>query len=112
MIPIFLLALPLLEIAAFVVVGSAIGVLGTIGLVLASSVLGIVLLRHQARALGVFSIVVGAISLAAFVLYVSGTYFGIGRGIIERVVAYPQTIWYVAMGFAILRRWTPGLLSA
>lgn len=47
MIPIFLLALPLLEIAAFVVVGSAIGVLGTIGLVLASSVLGIVLLRTR-----------------------------------------------------------------
>jgi UPF0716 protein FxsA len=45
LIPILLLALPLLEIATFVVVGSAIGVLPTLGLVLASSVLGAVLLR-------------------------------------------------------------------
>jgi UPF0716 protein FxsA len=45
LIPILLLALPLLEIATFVVVGSAIGVLPTLGLVLASFVLGAVLLR-------------------------------------------------------------------
>jgi UPF0716 protein FxsA len=47
LIPLFLLALPLLEIATFVIVGSQIGVLATIGLVLASVVLGMVLLRTQ-----------------------------------------------------------------
>lgn len=45
MIPIILLLLPLLEIATFVIVGGAIGVLPTIALVVASAVLGAVLLR-------------------------------------------------------------------
>jgi UPF0716 protein FxsA len=42
-----LLALPLLEIAGFVIVGREIGALATIGLVLASSIAGGMLLRHQ-----------------------------------------------------------------
>lgn len=47
MLPLLFLALPLLEIAGFVVVGSEIGVLGTIGLVLLSAVVGSILLRVQ-----------------------------------------------------------------
>lgn len=46
-LPILLLALPLAEIAGFVIVGREIGALATIGLVLATSVLGGVLLRIQ-----------------------------------------------------------------
>lgn len=44
---IFVLLLPLLEIAGFVVVGSRIGALATVGLVVASAILGAVLLRVQ-----------------------------------------------------------------
>lgn len=47
MIALLLLAFPLIEIAMFVIVGQAIGVFPTIGLVLASFVLGVVLLRTQ-----------------------------------------------------------------
>jgi UPF0716 protein FxsA len=46
-LPLFLLALPLLEIAGFVIVGREVGVLATVGLVLASSLAGVLLLRHQ-----------------------------------------------------------------
>lgn len=46
-LPLLLLALPLLEIAGFVVVGRQIGALATVGLVLASSIAGSLLLRHQ-----------------------------------------------------------------
>jgi len=46
-LPLFVLALPLLEIAGFVIVGRQIGALATVGLVLASSVAGALLLRHQ-----------------------------------------------------------------
>ncbi len=74
--------------------------------------LGVVLLRHDARGLGTFSIAVGALSLTAFVLYVTGTYFGLGRGIIERVVAYPQTLWYAVMGIALLRTRTSAFRTA
>jgi len=47
LLPIIILAWPLVEIAGFVVVGSQIGVLATIGLVLATTILGGVLLRVQ-----------------------------------------------------------------
>jgi UPF0716 protein FxsA len=46
-IPLFLLALPFLEIAGFVIVGSQIGVLYTLALVIASGILGAILLRVQ-----------------------------------------------------------------
>ena len=46
-IPLFLLALPLLEIAGFVLVGRQIGVLPTLGLVIATGIAGTILLRHQ-----------------------------------------------------------------
>lgn len=45
--PIFLLALPLAEIAGFVIVGKWVGVLGTLGLIILSGILGAALLRIQ-----------------------------------------------------------------
>ncbi len=47
LIPLFVLALPFIEIAGFVIVGKQIGVLATLGLVIAAAVLGIILLRVQ-----------------------------------------------------------------
>ncbi|PSH63834.1 membrane protein FxsA [Phyllobacterium brassicacearum] len=46
-VPLFLLALPFLEIAGFIVVGGKIGVLATLGLVILSIFLGVFLLRLQ-----------------------------------------------------------------
>jgi UPF0716 protein FxsA len=46
-VPLFLLALPFLEIAGFIVVGSKIGVLATLGLVFLSIFVGVFLLRLQ-----------------------------------------------------------------
>lgn len=46
-IPLFLLALPLLEIAVFILVGSQIGVLATVMLVVATTIAGSLLMRLQ-----------------------------------------------------------------
>ncbi len=46
-IPLFLLVLPLLEIAGFVVVGRQIGVLATLGLIVATGIAGAMLMRFQ-----------------------------------------------------------------
>ncbi|MDR7033797.1 FxsA family protein [Mesorhizobium sp. BE184] len=46
-LPLLVLALPILEIAGFVVVGREIGVLATVGLVLLSALVGTFLLRQQ-----------------------------------------------------------------
>lgn len=47
LLPFFLLILPLAEIAVFVMVGSEIGVFPTVGLVIATTVAGSILLRVQ-----------------------------------------------------------------
>lgn len=47
LLPLLFLVLPLAEIAGFVVVGSEIGVLATIGLIIGTTVLGAILLRVQ-----------------------------------------------------------------
>jgi len=47
LVPLFILVLPLIEIAGFVLVGSQIGVLATIGLVLLSAIVGSMLMRVQ-----------------------------------------------------------------
>ena len=49
----------------------------------------------------IYSFVTGAIALLGFALYVSGFYFG-GRGTMERIAAWPQTIWYMTTGALIL----------
>ena len=45
------IALPLMEIAGFVLVGKALGVLGTLGLVLLSGLVGVLVLRAKGMAL-------------------------------------------------------------
>lgn len=47
LIPLFLLALPFLEIAGFIIVGNEIGVLATLGLIILAIFVGVFLLRFQ-----------------------------------------------------------------
>lgn len=54
------------------------------------------------RGFALFTLATGLVTLAAFILYVAGIYPG-GRGTIERVAAWPHTIWYMATGVLILR---------
>lgn len=63
--------------------------------------LGAVLWRTQ-RTFALYTIATGALALAAFILYVAGIY-PFGRGAIERIAAWPHTIWYIVTGFLILR---------
>ena len=42
--------------------------------------------------------VLGFLTLAALVLYASGTYLGVGPGGMERMVAYPAVIWVIGLG--------------
>ena len=48
--------------------------------------------------LRVFSVCLGALALVALVAYANSHYLGLGEGGIERVVAYPQTIWLIGFG--------------
>jgi hypothetical membrane protein len=70
---------------------------GGIGIML----LGFALWKTQ-RLLAVFSLLVGAIGFLGFFLYGNQVYFGLGRGIMQRVLAYPATIWLIVLGLTML----------
>jgi hypothetical membrane protein len=53
--------------------------------------------------LRLYSISSGAVGLVAFLIFLTHTYLGLGLGGMERVVAYPQTIWLIVFGFYVSR---------
>ncbi len=68
---------------------------GNLGLV----ILGLVL--DVPNSLRLFTFLAGVISLAAFGLFSLHFYLGLGIGGMERIVAYPQTVWLIAFGVYI-----------
>ncbi len=49
-----------------------------------------------------FSICLGVLALAALVAYESSHSVGLGHGGLERVVAFPQTVWLIVIGVFML----------
>jgi hypothetical membrane protein len=71
--------------------------IGNVGLV----ILGLVLdLDKKFKA---YTLISGIVALAALPLFYTGHYLGLGFGGMERVVAYPQTIWLIAFGAYVSR---------
>lgn len=50
-----------------------------------------------------FSVTLGAAALTALVFFVAQNYLGLGIGGLERIVAYPQSIWLMVFGFYMSR---------
>lgn len=69
--------------------------IGNLGLIVLGTVLDL------PRTLRYYTLLSGYISLVAFVLFVSHTYLGLGIGGMERIVAYPQTMWLIIFGIYI-----------
>lgn len=53
--------------------------------------------------LRVYSVLSGLVGLGGLVLFASDTYLGLGKGGMERITAYPQTIWLIAFGLYMSR---------
>lgn len=62
------------------------------------AVSAIISYRITRRPLSYFSVVLGVIALAALVLYFSHYDLGIGRGGMERMIAYPSLVWVLGFG--------------
>lgn len=71
--------------------------LGNVGLVVLGSVL------DMPKTLRFYTLISGVIALLALVAYGLHQYFGLGEGGMERLVAYPQTIWLIVFGMYISR---------
>lgn len=61
------------------------------------------------RSVRVFSVLAGSVALVALVSYASNHNWGLGQGGMERVVAYPQTLWFVVIGAYFLVQGTTTL---
>ena len=77
--------------------GLAIG-LGNVGIF----ILGAVLAKVP-EAMRRYMLVFSVISLTALVLFARHKYFGVGPGTMERLAAYPQTIWLITFGLYVWR---------
>ena len=69
--------------------------LGNIGLV----VLGLSL--DLPKSLRIYTVISGVVSLIALIPFMAHQYLGLGFGGMERIVAYPQTIWLIVFGIYI-----------
>jgi hypothetical membrane protein len=66
--------------------------LGNIGFLIAG------LRMRLPKTIKIYTVVAGLSSLFAFCLFVSDHYVGLGEGGMERIVAYPQTLWLIIVG--------------
>jgi hypothetical membrane protein len=57
--------------------------------------------------LRLYSVLSGSLALLALVSYATSHYLGLGEGGIERVVAYPQTLWLIVIGLHMLMTRAP-----
>ena len=53
------------------------------------------------KAFSLYTLASGSFALLAMVLFLTHTYIGIGVGGIERIAAYPQSIWLIVFGLYI-----------
>ncbi|UCG36932.1 MAG: DUF998 domain-containing protein [Candidatus Bathyarchaeota archaeon] len=52
----------------------------------------------QRRPMSYLAIALGGLSLVALILFVSANYLGLGKGGMERLIAYPALLWAVGFG--------------
>jgi hypothetical membrane protein len=77
--------------------GAAIG-LGNLGILILALVL-----TSLPEGLRTFMRVFSVLSLTAAICFAFGHYFGLGKGSMERIAAYPMTLWLIVFGMYISR---------
>lgn len=66
------------------------------------NLMAILAYRVEKPPLRFISPVLGVIGLVALVLFLSGTYLGLGLGGMERMIVYPTLVWTVAFGGSLM----------
>jgi hypothetical membrane protein len=72
--------------------------------------IGLILLGYSlkmSRWLQTYTALTGLLCLIALSLFMTHSYLGIGQGGLERIVAYPQTIWMIVIGLYGLKKHRP-----
>jgi hypothetical membrane protein len=72
---------------------------GSVGILLVSFI------KLVPRWLRWYSLVSAVVSLLALAVYITGDYFHLGGGTLERVISYPQALWLMVFGtYSLLRQ--------
>jgi hypothetical membrane protein len=80
------------------IIGAALAIgVGNVAILVLGAIL--ILPESMRRAMLLFS----SLALVALVCFASHRYFGIGHGTMERIAAYPVTIWMITFGLYIWR---------
>jgi len=94
------------SISALHVLGATLPFLiGNVGLVVLGAVLDI------PRWLRIYTLFSGIVSLVALALFTGNIYLGLSVGGMERVVAYPQTMWLIVFGIYISSNHIKAMIS-
>jgi hypothetical membrane protein len=88
--------------ATVVVAAGAVHAAGALTTFVLAPVAAISGYRFTRAPLRYFSLVLGAFALAANFLWLTGNYFGMGYGGMERMVAYPLYLWAIGFGASIM----------
>jgi len=54
--------------------------------------------KYQKPPLSYFAVILGLTSLTALVMFATGIYLGLGKGGMERMIAYPMLLWAIGFG--------------
>jgi hypothetical membrane protein len=86
-------AFPENTVAALHIIGAALPFLvGNVGMIILSQSLKL------SKALRAYTLLSGVVGLIGLALFMTNHYLGLGSGGMERVTAYPQTIWLIVFG--------------
>jgi len=59
--------------------------------------------KYQKPPLSYFAVILGLTSLAALILFATGIHLGLGKGGMERMIAYPVLLWAIAFSGHLLK---------
>lgn len=59
---------------------------------------------NLSKNLRIYTMASGVVGLSALILFMTGNTLGLGHGGMERLVAYPQTIWMIVFGVSLMLR--------
>jgi hypothetical membrane protein len=87
--------------ASIVVATGAVHAAGALTTFVLAPIAAICTYRFTRARLRYFSLILGAFALAANFLWLTGNYFGMGYGGMERMIAYPIYLWGIGFGASI-----------
>lgn len=85
-----------------VVAAGAVHVAGALTTFVLTPIAAVSVYRFTRAPLRYFSLILGAFALAANFLWLTGNYLGLGYGGMERMVAYPLSLWGIGFGASLM----------